>query len=308
MSSVIRVKKTTNYVVLDKTALNDPRLSWKAKGIIAFMLSKPDDWTFYLKELMSNATDGEDSFRSGFNELKKHGYVKRVRNRDEKGKIRWETLVFEKPQLDEPHMEKPHVENPHVEKPHMEKPHVENPHVGKPRVENPALLNNELLSNEKLNNELLSNDKHNVPFGKIVSYLNSKCRTNFRPTAKETQRHIYARWKEGYRFEDFVKVIDNKALQWLNDPEMSKYLRPKTLFGENFESYLNEKGEMVDKTKIPLMPNKNVIRQEKLPEWFSEQKEGSIAKNFVGDTELEKRRKKLLEIQKKYKRREGNSL
>jgi uncharacterized phage protein (TIGR02220 family) len=74
----------------------------------------------------------------------------------------------------------------------------------------------------------------------IVSYLNLKAGTSYKPTTKATQKHISARLNEGYTVEDFKKVIDNKCKQWLSDDTMSKYLRPETLFGSKFESYLNE--------------------------------------------------------------------
>lgn len=77
MQGIVRVEKNSNYTVLHKAALKDTRLSWKAKGIIAYMLSMPDNWVFHMNELMKHSTDGEKSFRSGFNELKTHGYVKR---------------------------------------------------------------------------------------------------------------------------------------------------------------------------------------------------------------------------------------
>ncbi|MFJ7886839.1 hypothetical protein ACIQYL_01975 [Lysinibacillus xylanilyticus] len=72
---IFRVAKNSNYVVMNRTALNDNRLSWKAKGIMAYMLSMPDDWVFYMDELMTHSTDGKASFRAGFNELKECGYI-----------------------------------------------------------------------------------------------------------------------------------------------------------------------------------------------------------------------------------------
>ncbi|WP_427110437.1 DnaD domain protein [Lysinibacillus xylanilyticus] len=74
---IFRVAKNSNYVVMNRTALNDNRLSWKAKGIMAYMLSMPDDWVFYMDELMTHSTDGKASFRAGFNELKECGYIER---------------------------------------------------------------------------------------------------------------------------------------------------------------------------------------------------------------------------------------
>jgi phage replication O-like protein O len=75
----------------------------------------------------------------------------------------------------------------------------------------------------------------------IVVYLNSILNTKYRSGSKGTKAPIVARLKEGYTFEDFKIVIDKKYAEWGNDPEFSKYLRPQTLFGTNFESYLNQK-------------------------------------------------------------------
>lgn len=72
----------------------------------------------------------------------------------------------------------------------------------------------------------------------IISYLNQKAGTNYKPATKTTQKHINARLNEGYTVEDFKRVIDTKCTEWLNT-DYSKYLRPETLFGNKFESYLN---------------------------------------------------------------------
>jgi uncharacterized phage protein (TIGR02220 family) len=78
-----------------------------------------------------------------------------------------------------------------------------------------------------------------IPFGDIVTYLNEQTGRNFKATSKATQSHITARWREGWRLEDFKKVISCKAKAWILDPKMNEYLRPETLFGTKFESYLN---------------------------------------------------------------------
>lgn len=75
----------------------------------------------------------------------------------------------------------------------------------------------------------------------IISYLNNKNNSNFRSNSKNTIKHIKARLDEGYTEENFYEVIDKKVAEWGNDPKMSLYLRPDTLFGTKFESYLNQK-------------------------------------------------------------------
>ena len=80
-----------------------------------------------------------------------------------------------------------------------------------------------------------------LPYEEIVQYLNQKTNKNFKHTSKVTQRHIRARLAEGFTVNDFKQVIDNKCNDWLRDQKMKEYLRPETLFGTKFESYLNSK-------------------------------------------------------------------
>lgn len=74
----------------------------------------------------------------------------------------------------------------------------------------------------------------------IINYLNSKTGKSFKKNVKKNQSVIKARLKEGYQLDDFYKVIDKKTNDWLNNPDMNRYLRPETLFGPKFEGYLNE--------------------------------------------------------------------
>lgn len=75
----------------------------------------------------------------------------------------------------------------------------------------------------------------------IIDYLNSVCGTNYKSTTKSTIGIIKARLKEGFTIEDFKAVIHKKYNDWCNDPKMVAYLRPQTLFGNNFEGYLNQR-------------------------------------------------------------------
>jgi len=81
---------------------------------------------------------------------------------------------------------------------------------------------------------------NNIPFGKIIDYLNTKADRQFKSTTKSTKRKIEARWNEGFDLDDFKNVIDTKVAEWEDDDEMEKYLRPKTLFSTKFEGYLNQ--------------------------------------------------------------------
>lgn len=83
-------------------------------------------------------------------------------------------------------------------------------------------------------------DKYINIYSSIISYLNEKAHTKYRPSSSKTKTLIKARLNEGFTEDDFKKVIDNKTEEWLNS-DMEKYLRPETLFGTKFESYLNQK-------------------------------------------------------------------
>jgi len=78
----------------------------------------------------------------------------------------------------------------------------------------------------------------NIPFQKIVSFLNEKSGKDFKPQTKSTKTCIKARWAEGFKEEDFLVVISHKCEEWAADSKMCDYLRPQTLFGNKFEAYL----------------------------------------------------------------------
>ena len=79
----------------------------------------------------------------------------------------------------------------------------------------------------------------------VIDYLNEKIGARYKASSAINKRLIDARVKEGYTLDDFKRVIDNKVASWAQDQKMSKYLRPQTLFGTKFESYLNERAPSV---------------------------------------------------------------
>lgn len=83
-------------------------------------------------------------------------------------------------------------------------------------------------------------DKDKELYSSIIAYLNEKAGTNYRASSKSTQACIHARLSEGFTKEDFMTVIDKKCAEWIGG-ELEQYLRPSTLFGTKFESYLNAK-------------------------------------------------------------------
>ena len=93
------------------------------------------------------------------------------------------------------------------------------------------------VSDTVINN--IDNNKNKEIYINIINYLNNKCNTRYRYNTPNTKRHINARLNEGYTEQDFYTVISKKSDEWLGT-EQEKYLRPDTLFGAKFESYLNQ--------------------------------------------------------------------
>lgn len=162
--AVYKVVKERNYTVVDNGFINDPNLSWKAKGIMLYFLSLPEDWKIHLDEIKNHATDGISSLKAGVKELTEQGYTKRQPVRDENGAfVEWETLIFERN----------HGEN--VEN----SPLDENPLVENPLVENPLVENRTLLNTNKTKYSYKPNTKSNNLRGdedfkkKVISEWNS---------------------------------------------------------------------------------------------------------------------------------------
>lgn len=82
-----------------------------------------------------------------------------------------------------------------------------------------------------------------IPYREIIEHLNQNTGKAFKHTAAGHKKLIKARWNEGYRLEDFKKVIEVKSADWLNDSKMDQYLQPSTLFASKFDQYLNQQSK-----------------------------------------------------------------
>ncbi|QEZ70702.1 hypothetical protein D4A35_08370 [Paraclostridium bifermentans] len=96
-------------------------------------------------------------------------------------------------------------------------------------------------------NKNVKNEKNEI-YSRVITRLNGLTSKNFKYTTKKTISYIDSRLKEGFSEQDFYKVIGIKVEEWLNT-DMAKYLRPETLFGAKFESYLNQSLNNIDEEK-----------------------------------------------------------
>ena len=95
----IEVKKRTHpFVIIDKRPLNDPRLSWAAKGLLAHLLCKPRDWRLVFANLLKQSPGGRYLLRTLLNKLKRVGYAKISRIRDVLGRMKGSSwTIYEEP-------------------------------------------------------------------------------------------------------------------------------------------------------------------------------------------------------------------
>ena len=92
---------------------------------------------------------------------------------------------------------------------------------------------------EEYEYEDISKNFNDDDYVSVISYFNNKFNKNYNYKDKYLKNLIAKKLSEGYKVEDFIKVIDNKESSWKNT-DYEKFLRPETLFGDKFNLYLNE--------------------------------------------------------------------
>lgn len=131
----------TKFYTLDKSISEDSRLSWAARGLLIFLLGKPDNWEVSVKHLINQTTDaigkasGRDAVRVILKELEQAGYLVADIARNETGAFAGMAYtVNEIPCIIPPQPEKPSPETPETENPAPAEPGPANPHLTKTEV------------------------------------------------------------------------------------------------------------------------------------------------------------------------------
>lgn len=116
--TIIRSKRDRNFSIIDNNLIDNSSLSFKARGLLIYMLSKPDDWQFYTSELAKHSSkEGIAAIKSALHEIEKAGYLIRQKKRQDDGKfggIDWklvDTPAFS-PEVDYPLADKPSADKP----------------------------------------------------------------------------------------------------------------------------------------------------------------------------------------------------
>lgn len=215
MGIIKREKRDTPFVVFDTTPLNDPNLSWKAKGILAYLLSKPADWQIYIKDLVKRSKDGKDSTSSGILELIEAGYITKEKTKNkENGQFDgWDYTVADFPMS------------------------------GNPTTGNPQLLNKEESCNEhklSLSEENEDSESDNFSEDEFDSRLGPDIGNYYSNCIGKAQSDIllYCSWNDNY--DELIRATGYPIDKALFDIQLKSFIQKFKNFGQRQSSTFSE--------------------------------------------------------------------
>ena len=111
--TIIRKKQKERFSIVDNKVIEDKRLSFKARGLLIYMLSKPDDWKFYTDELAKRSSkDGVSTIKSALNEIENAGYLTRKQEHRKNGQFASQDWILTDTSTIPPQVEKPLADKP----------------------------------------------------------------------------------------------------------------------------------------------------------------------------------------------------
>ena len=117
MSTVFRVEKNREFVVMSNRFLRNKQMSLKAKGLLALCLSLPETWDYSMNGLVAICKENITAVRSALKELEKHGHLQIIKHKNEKGHFSYEYVIHEVPYIENLYVDKQPMENLPIEKP-----------------------------------------------------------------------------------------------------------------------------------------------------------------------------------------------
>lgn len=216
-----------NFSTIPNELLNNASISLSAKGMYVFMRGKPAAWNFTIRSMAKQLKEGETAISNALNELKKYGWVSYTKLSNGKGVYHLFWSANQESQED------PKQGNPDKAEPKQEKPNQGFPMKGKPQ----RISKKEPIV-KQIDKEPLSSKPDTAE--KVIQHLNDKTGRSFK-AVPSNKKFIEARLKEGATPTELIAVINRKCAEWLDDPAMSQYLRPSTLFNaEKFNGYVGQ--------------------------------------------------------------------
>lgn len=232
--AIYRTAKTSNYTPFDNKLIRNTYMSMKATMLLLKMLSMKKDWSFTIDGLATICKEGKTAIKSAIAELEKFGHLHRRQSRKDNGQIEYVYDVYENPKDTPSDKEEPNKESekPVEEKPQAKKQAQEKPSKVSPQTENLSTVYYYKEKNKKEEN------KNNKICETVISHLNALTGSEYKPTNRTNRELINGLISDGFTENEIITVIDKKYAEW-NGTDWAWCLRPLTLFGKRFESYLN---------------------------------------------------------------------
>ena len=212
---IIRIDKTAgNYFIASKYYVEDEKISWKAKGIMSYLFSKPDDWQIYQTQLEKVSIDGKASVRSTINELIDNGYMTRQSRRKSNGDFDgYDYTLHEYPTNDGVRK----MEDAKMEDAKME------------------IAKSDTTNNNSTNNDLTNNDI-NTSATKVTQEQFDQWWNLY--DKKLDKKKAFSLFKSALKKHDFETIMNGTKdyLKTITDKQYQKY--PKTFLSQ--ESYMND--------------------------------------------------------------------
>jgi hypothetical protein len=207
MSSTIRRAKkdaANPYKAIRRATFEDSRLSWEARGLLGYLLVKPDDWKINVAHLMHQAPGGRDRVYRIINELIEHGYIQRNEVRAN-GKIAgYDYLVFEEPYTENPQQFTLLPEEPYTDEPDAVAPLPEKPYPVLPLTANTHISKEEEEQNNNLPPQVTATENPLQSGGKEID------------AEKERRKELKTAWVEASRAENYTPAQVNKGIVLLD--------------------------------------------------------------------------------------------
>ena len=104
----------SNFTILSNEILRDNRLSFRARGILVSVLSRPDNWRTSAESLANESKEGRGAILTALKELETLGYLERTKYQNEQGHWVSDSLIYDKPKYGKPTSAEPTSDNPPV--------------------------------------------------------------------------------------------------------------------------------------------------------------------------------------------------
>ena len=239
---IVRAKKRSRYAIISNVPLNDERLSWEARGLLAWLLSKPDDWKVNLEAIIRYGRAGRDKVTCMLSELSNVGYLARRKVRGDDGRFGWDSTVYEESVIQASKSgDRLSVGSP--EKPSMVTPFTAEPLMAEPSAAEPPILNTDSPMTDGPNTERPNTDAPRSARTRVNPNRKKKA-TPASQTFEEAWR-IFPRRAEGINSRNagllaWRETIQRKQDDWAEDVQfIEKELEEKMLDGvRSYRAYI----------------------------------------------------------------------